>query len=85
MALDGVALDVAPDGHILVIRNVDKPGMIGQIGSVLGQGGINIANMQMGRDRAASEHVTLINVEEPASSALLAKIPGVRFARQVTL
>ena len=85
VALDGVALDVAPDGHILVIRNVDKPGMIGQIGSVLGQGGINIANMQMGRDRAASEHVTLINVEEPASSALLAKIPGVRFARQVTL
>ncbi|MBN1961982.1 MAG: phosphoglycerate dehydrogenase [Deltaproteobacteria bacterium] len=85
VSLDGVAIDAALDGHILVIRNVDKPGMIGQIGTVLGQGGINITNMQMGRDREASEHLALINVEEPAAIDALAKIGGVRFAQQVTL
>jgi D-3-phosphoglycerate dehydrogenase len=87
IALDGIALDAAPEGHILVLRNADKPGMIGHIGTLLGGAGINIANMHMGRDRDAGEHVTLVNIDEPASPELLVRLGGggVTFVRQVTL
>ncbi len=83
--LDNVAVDAAAEGHVLVIRNTDKPGMIGKIGTLLGEHGINITNMQMGRDKDAGEHLTLINVEEPASTEPFKALGDVRLARQVTL
>lgn len=85
--LDGIALDAAPEGTLLVLRNADRPGMIGHIGVILGEAGINIANMHLGRDRAAGEQVTLVNVDEPVGASVLARIEGggVSFLKQVTL
>jgi D-3-phosphoglycerate dehydrogenase len=46
--IDDHAVDVPPAAHLLVIRNDDRPGMIGRVGSVLGESGINIDDMAVG-------------------------------------
>ena len=51
--LDGIEVEAPLEGTLLVIKNADKPGVIGQIGSILGRHGVNIANFALGRDEAA--------------------------------
>lgn len=48
--INGYEFDVSPAKYMLVARNQDKPGMIGQIGTLLGAGRVNIANMQVSRN-----------------------------------
>src|SRR3989442_12608826 len=47
--LDGYRIDQVPAPHMLFVWNVDRPGMIGRVGSVLGAHAVNIAGMQVGR------------------------------------
>ena len=47
--VDDHTVDVPPAKHMLVVRNDDRPGMIGHVGSVLGEAGMNIADMAVGR------------------------------------
>ena len=77
--LDGVELDFDPGAHILLMRNEDKPGVIGQIGSELGSAGINIINFSLGA-RGDGQAVAAITVDEAVSLQQLAelrKIPGI--------
>jgi D-3-phosphoglycerate dehydrogenase len=46
--VDRYATDFTPRGHILICRNVDRPGMIGKVGTLLGDAGVNIAHMDVG-------------------------------------
>ena len=46
--VDSYATDFVPVGHILFCRNVDRPGMIGRVGTILGESGVNIAHMDVG-------------------------------------
>jgi D-3-phosphoglycerate dehydrogenase / 2-oxoglutarate reductase len=47
--VDDHTADVPPAAHMLVVRNDDRPGMIGLVGTVLGDAGVNIADMDVGR------------------------------------
>ena len=47
--VDDHTTDLPPAGHMLVVRNDDRPGMIGLVGTLLGQAGVNIADMDVGR------------------------------------
>ena len=49
MTLDDHTTDVPPATNMLVVRNDDRPGMIGVVGTALGEAGINIADMDVGR------------------------------------
>jgi D-3-phosphoglycerate dehydrogenase len=49
VAVDGHGVDLPPSPHMLVVRNEDRPGMIGVVGTVLGDAGLNIADMDVGR------------------------------------
>ena len=69
-------LDVNPAGDILVLSNTDKPGMIGKIGTILGESGINIASMEVGRKAAGSDALTVINLDAPADEKVVDKIRG---------
>ena len=51
--IDGYAVHVATEGRVLVAYNVDRPGIIGKVGTLLGEYGINIAFMQVGGKRSA--------------------------------
>ena len=54
LAFDGIDIETPLEGNLLVCRNLDVPGVIGKIGTILGQQGVNIANFALGRERDRS-------------------------------
>ena len=76
---------------MLVCRNLDVPGVIGKIGTILGQHGVNIANFALGRERSGAKPVkalAVVQVDAPVSGAVLddlAKIEALLEARPVSL
>lgn len=84
----GFTVDIVPERHMLFIRNEDVPGMIGAIGTTLGEGGINIGNMAVGRGEPGERAAMAITVDEPVPDETIEKllsIPGFTDARAVTL
>jgi D-3-phosphoglycerate dehydrogenase len=76
----GYKLDFEPTPYVLAIQNVDVPGIIGQIGSILGAGDINIAAMQWSRNHKGEKAVAFVSVDcevKPNILDLLRKINGV--------
>ena len=68
---------------MLYITNHDKPGFIGRLGTLLGEGGINIARMQFGRDHEGGNAIALVSVDQPVSADLLAAINRIDNVQQV--
>ncbi len=67
----------------LYANNVDKPGFIGALGTLLGDSGINIASFHLGRQGAGGEAIALVGIDQAAPDALLTQIralPQVRYA-----
>jgi D-3-phosphoglycerate dehydrogenase len=86
--LNGFFIEAIPEGHILVISNYDKPGVIGNIGETLGKRNINIATMQLGRNRLGGNAISLLHVDTPLTPGLLEeilKLPNIVSIRQVEL
>jgi (S)-sulfolactate dehydrogenase len=65
------SLEAVPEGHILVCHNKDQPGVVGRIGTILGDAKVNIARMQLALDPERGEALALVNVDVPPSDALL--------------
>jgi D-3-phosphoglycerate dehydrogenase len=72
--LGGVALEAELGQHMLYIRNQDKPGFIGALGTLLGNAGVNIATFHLGRSAAQSEAILLTEVDAPISAVLIEKV-----------
>ena len=51
VGIDDHIVDLPPSSHMLVVRNDDVPGMIGTVGTILGDAGVNIDDMDVGQDR----------------------------------
>ncbi|MBN9387408.1 MAG: phosphoglycerate dehydrogenase [Chloroflexi bacterium] len=88
VSLNGLMVDVEPSGYMLVSRHIDRPGMIGRVGTALGSYGINIARMEVGRRERAGEAVMILAIDEPVNQAImeeLSKIDGVENLRFVSL
>ena len=86
--IDGVELDAIPRGHLLYVKNEDQPGVIGEMGSVLGRRDINIARMTVGRKPGSRRAVMILEVDsEVPAEALpeLTKVSGVREVRAIAL
>jgi D-3-phosphoglycerate dehydrogenase / 2-oxoglutarate reductase len=86
--IQGLRVDVRPEGTLLVVPNTDKPGMIGRVGTILGNAGANIAGMQVGRTAVGEKAVMVLNLEEPVSPEVIAELdaqPDLFGARQVDL
>jgi D-3-phosphoglycerate dehydrogenase len=64
--------EVAP--RMLFIRNADKPGFIGRFGMLMGDAGLNIATLNLGRDRPGGDAICMVAVDEPVPDEVLAKI-----------
>lgn len=65
--LNGFDIDFYPHGHLLYIQHIDKPGVIGQLGQILGEHDTNIATMQVGRKEAGGEAIMMLSFDEPLS------------------
>ena len=72
--IDEYYMELSPFGDMLMIRNLDKPGIIGNLGTLLGKHSINIAAMTFGRSDPGGEAVSIINIDSPVSADLLEKI-----------
>jgi D-3-phosphoglycerate dehydrogenase len=60
--------------RMLFIRNADKPGFIGKFGMLMGEAGLNIATLNLGRDRPGGDAICMVAVDEQVSDEVLAKI-----------
>jgi len=74
VAIDDQSVDVPPEGTMLVYTNIDRPGVIGFIGTLLGQNKINIASMRVGRKVTGGEAVTVVNVDHTVPEPVLQQI-----------
>jgi D-3-phosphoglycerate dehydrogenase len=84
----GFDMDIVPERHMLFIRNEDVPGMIGKLGTILGEHGINIGNMAVGRGEPGTRAAMVVTVDEPVPEDVLEALletPGFNEARAVTL
>ncbi len=83
----GFDLDVIPERHMLFIRNEDMPGMIGKVGAILGDHGINIGNMAVGRGEPGSRAAMAVTVDDAIPDEVIKamlEIPGFTDARAVS-
>ena len=86
VAIDGFWLDFVLEGLLLVTEHVEQPGIIGRMGTVLGQGGVNISFVQVGRRGRGGQGVMVIGVDDMISPELMKcvmALPSVRWARIV--
>jgi len=72
--IDGFHLEAIPHGHMLVMRNRDVPGVIGSVGTILGNGGVNISRFHLGRRERGGEAIAVIEVDAPVSRDTLQKL-----------
>jgi D-3-phosphoglycerate dehydrogenase len=70
----GYDVDVAPSKNMLFFFHVDKPGMIGKVGTILGQNGVNIASMQVGRLEQGGRALMILTVDSAIEPDVLERI-----------
>ncbi|QPC43957.1 phosphoglycerate dehydrogenase [Kaustia mangrovi] len=85
--IKGINMEAELGPHMLYVTNEDKPGFIGALGMALGDGGINIATFNLGRQERGGDAIALIEVDDTVQPDLLAKVralPHVRDAKFLT-
>jgi D-3-phosphoglycerate dehydrogenase len=86
--IDGFHIEATPGGHMLVMRNRDVPGVIGRVGTILGERGVNISRFHLGRRERGGEAMAVIEVDAPLADGTLAELRAfepVISARQIKL
>jgi D-3-phosphoglycerate dehydrogenase len=74
--IDEYSLEAVPEGYLLIFSNLDVPGVIGKIGTILGQNQVNIAGMNLGREKPGGRAVSVVNVDSALSTPVLDEIRG---------
>src|SRR5205085_8101417 len=67
-------VEARPHGVILILENTDRPGIVGRIGTLLGDHGVNIATMSLSRNQEGGTALTVLNLDTPPSEEVLAAI-----------
>jgi D-3-phosphoglycerate dehydrogenase / 2-oxoglutarate reductase len=63
--LDGFGFEVRPEGYLLIYNNIDKPGMLARVGTILAKHDVNIAGVSLGRSAAGANALTVMNIDSP--------------------
>lgn len=74
VSIDGFPISCTPSGYLLVIPHPDVPGMVGEIGKILGEHHINISGIQLGRHEVKGPAVMVVNIDDVISDNLLQNI-----------
>jgi D-3-phosphoglycerate dehydrogenase len=72
--VDDHAVELPPARHLLVVRNDDSPGMIGVVGTVLGEAGCNIQNMAIGQSPKGETALMILSTEQPVPDDVLVRL-----------
>jgi len=81
--IKGIYIDADVTEHMLYTTNEDTPGVIGQLGTILGEGKVNIANFNLGRSEAGGSAIALLSVDAPISEPVLSRLRDSGFFNQV--
>jgi len=77
-SINDFPINVAPSNYMLLTLHRDQPGIIGRIGSLLGNFNVNIASMQVGRRMVRGDAVMVLNLDDPLPAGLLEEIVGIQ-------
>jgi D-3-phosphoglycerate dehydrogenase len=83
--VDGVAVEAPLEGTMIVLCNTDQPGVIGDVGTILGRHGVNIANFALGRDGDRAVGVVIVDEDKPIPDAVLTELRHVKAVREARL
>ena len=83
--LDGIGIEAPLDGTMIVIRNNDQPGVIGEIGTILGRHGVNIANFALGRSGSRAVGVVIVDETAPISAEVLVDLRKVKAIQEARI
>jgi D-3-phosphoglycerate dehydrogenase len=86
--LDGFQVDLNPHGTLVILRNRDVPGVIGRVGSIIGDAGTNIAQYHQARMQAGGQALAVISVDSKLDNEVMAKLkqlPEIVDVRQAEL
>ncbi|MFW6146545.1 MAG: ACT domain-containing protein, partial [Planctomycetota bacterium] len=82
IAIDGYRMEMRPEGHVVIIANEDKPGVLGRYGSVFGANDINIADMTFSRKRKLGLAMVGINLDQAPGDAVMDEIRDLEFVNE---
>jgi D-3-phosphoglycerate dehydrogenase len=74
VSINSRSVEARPHGVLLVLENTDRPGMVGRIGTLLGDHGVNIATMSLSRNQAGGTALTVLNLDTAPSEELLREV-----------
>ena len=74
ISINSRPVEARPHGVLLVLENTDRPGMVGRIGTLLGDHGVNIATMSLSRNQAGGTALTVLNLDTALSEELLSEV-----------
>jgi len=74
VSINSRPVEARPHGVLLVLENTDRPGMVGRIGTLLGDHGVNIATMSLSRNQAGGTALTVLNLDTTLSEELLSEV-----------
>ncbi len=86
--IDGFKVEIVPEGELLLIYNNDKPGVIGNLGTLLGNNHINIARMHFGRESAGGMAISVISIDATATPEIIEqirKLPNILSVTRISL
>ena len=72
--IDGFWVDVPVEGHLLLTKHHDKPGLVGRVGTLLGEHDVNISSMQVGRASPRGEALMILTLDDPVPDDVRARI-----------
>jgi len=88
LEFESIDIETPLEGNLLVCRNLDVPGVIGKIGTILGEHGVNIANFALGRERGGEKPgkaLALVQVDAPVSDKVLEALGTIEALLQARL
>jgi D-3-phosphoglycerate dehydrogenase len=88
ICIDNFKVEIVPEGELLFLYNNDKPGVIGDIGTLLGKNQINIARMHFGRESQGGMAISVVSIDTHASPRIIdqiKKLPNILSVKQIRL
>jgi len=74
VAINGIQVDMAPAQHMAFLFYEDRPGVIGRVGTLLGESGVNIAQMQVGRRKQGGEALMALTIDAGIPAGVLDRV-----------
>jgi D-3-phosphoglycerate dehydrogenase len=81
----GYRLEVVPEGHLLIYKNVDKPGVLACVGGILSKYEVNIAGVSLGRSEEGGTALTVMNLDSSVSSRAMEELSKQKDVKEVKL